>query len=99
MRTLKFFRHKERGVVMAWWCTCYVVGGFAATVFATYWATNETFFVDMGWRRGFWAPALLLTVIAGIYILFTRNRPSDAGLPDLPEDDANADGVGHKAEL
>ncbi len=81
-----WFEHKERGVVMAWWCTCYVVGGFAATVFATYWVTNDTFFVNLGWRRGFWAPALLLTVIAGIYILCTRNRPSDIGLPDLPED-------------
>lgn len=84
-----WFQHKERGVMMAWWCTCYVVGGFMGTVLATYWATNETFFAGMGWRRGFWAPALLLTVIAGIYILFTRNRPSDAGLPDLPEDDAH----------
>ena len=82
-----WFQHKERGVVMAWWCTCYVVGGFAATVFATYWATNETFFADLGWRRGFWAPAVLMAVVAGIYIVFTRNRPSDAGLQDLPEDD------------
>ena len=81
-----WFRHAERGVVMAWWCTCYVVGGFVATVFATYWATNETFLADFGWRRGFWAPALLLMVISGIYIVYTRNRPSDAGLPDLPED-------------
>lgn len=81
-----WFRHAERGVVMAWWCTCYVVGGFAATVFATYWATNDTFLADLGWRRGFWAPAILLLVISGIYILYTRNRPSDAGLPDLPED-------------
>ena len=84
-----WFQHQERGVVMAWWCTCYVVGGFVGTIFATYWATNEMFFADMGWRRAFWAPALLLTVIAVIYALYTRNRPSDAGLPDLPEDDAS----------
>ena len=83
-----WFRHQERGVMMAWWCTCYVVGGFVATVFATYWATNEMFFGELGWRRAFWAPALLLTVIAVIYTVFTRNRPSDAGLPDMPEDDA-----------
>ena len=42
-----WFQHQERGVVMAWWCTCYVVGGFVGTIFATYWATNEMFFADM----------------------------------------------------
>ncbi|HQH72638.1 MAG TPA: MFS transporter, partial [bacterium] len=40
------------------------------------------------WRRGFWAPALLLLLIACAYTLLTRNKPSDAGLPDFPEDDA-----------
>ncbi len=86
-----WYRHGERGIVMGWWCTCYVVGGFAATIIATYWATNETFFVELGWRRGFFVPALLLAAIAGIYIYFTRNRPSDAGFRDLPEDDEAAD--------
>jgi len=64
-----------------------VVGGFVATLFATYWATNDTFFVKLGWSRGFWAPALMLTIIAVIYAVYTRNRPRDAGFSDLPEDD------------
>lgn len=80
-----WFRHEERGVVMAWWCTCYVVGGFAATVFATYCATTDTFLADLGWRRAFWAPAILLTIIGAVYAILVRDRPSDVGLPDLPE--------------
>ncbi len=35
-------------------------------------------------------PAATLFVIAIIYILFTRNRPSDAGLPNFPEEDLEA---------
>ena len=35
-----WFRRKERGVVMSWWATCYVIGGLAATAFATYMATH-----------------------------------------------------------
>ena len=84
-----WFRHEERGVVMAWWCTCYVVGGFAATVFATYCATSDTFLAELGWRRAFWAPAILLTVIGVVYAVLVRDKPSDVGLPDLPEADGS----------
>ncbi|MFZ6013737.1 MAG: MFS transporter, partial [Bacteroidota bacterium] len=31
-----WFGQKERGVVLSWWSTCYVVGAFGATIFATY---------------------------------------------------------------
>ena len=82
-----WFRHHERGVVMGFWCTCYVAGGFIATNFATLVATNQWLFPQLGWRRGFLAPPILLAVVAAIYILLTRNKPSDAGLPDFPEDD------------
>ncbi|MBN2311538.1 MAG: MFS transporter [Candidatus Hydrogenedentes bacterium] len=82
-----WFRHRERGVVMGYWCTCYVLGGLAATNFATWAATNELLFPQLGWRRGFWAPAIALAVVSALYVVFTRNKPSDAGLPDFPEDD------------
>ena len=39
-----WFRPRERGVVMAWWSTCYVVGGIVATAFATYLVTHPLFF-------------------------------------------------------
>ena len=84
-----WYRHDERGVVMGWWSTCYVVGGFVGTLLATYWATNQTFFVEWGWRRGFFVPALLLSIVALIYIVYTRNQPADAGLENLPEDEGS----------
>ncbi|WP_421919287.1 MFS transporter [Marinifilum sp.] len=70
-----WFRKEERGVVMSWWSTCYVVGGFLGTLFATYWLTNQSFWPKLGLTRVFWAPALVLGIIAGAYILFTRNKP------------------------
>ena len=94
-----WFRHEERGIVVGWWSTCYVVGGFTGTLLATYAATNNTWLVDLGWRRGFFVPAVFLTVIAIIYTVYTRNRPSDAGFEDLAEDighqghEANGDSV------
>lgn len=86
-----WFRHDERGVVMGFWGTCYVVGGSAASAFATFCATNTLFFEDWGWRRGFHFPALLLFIMALIYIFGTRNKPSDVGLPDLGGEDAGAE--------
>ena len=35
-----WFRRKERGVVMSWWSTCYVVGAVAATTLATFVVTH-----------------------------------------------------------
>jgi sugar phosphate permease len=80
-----WFPHEERGVVMAWWSTCYALGGAMATAFATWVAFNAPFFQDLGWRRGFYAPAAALSVITFCYIVFARNRPSDVGFEDLPE--------------
>ncbi len=85
-----WYRHEERGIVIGWWSTCYVVGGFVATIIATYWSTNTTWFPEWGWRRGFLVPALLLAVVAVVYSVYTRNKPSDAGFDDLPEDAGHA---------
>jgi OPA family glycerol-3-phosphate transporter-like MFS transporter len=87
-----WYRHDERGVIVGWWSTCYVVGGFAGTIIATYAATNNAWLAELGWRRGFFLPALLLAIIAVVYIVYTRNKPSDAGFDDLPEDDAEEAG-------
>jgi MFS transporter, OPA family, sugar phosphate sensor protein UhpC len=80
-----WFRHEERGVVMGWWSTNYVIGGFLATVFATFVVTHPGLWRGAAWQQGFWTPALLLTAIAIAYAMFTRNRPSDAGLPEIKE--------------
>jgi OPA family sugar phosphate sensor protein UhpC-like MFS transporter len=82
-----WFGRRERGVVMAWWGTNYVMGGFLATIFATFVATNPMFFPSWGGRRGFWAPAVLLLFIALGFVSLVRNQPSDVSLPDIDEND------------
>jgi len=75
-----WFKKKERGVMMSFWTTCYVIGGMAATVFATYWLTNENILMNLSWRRAFLAPSILLLIISLVYIVMVRNNPSDVGL-------------------
>lgn len=82
-----WFRRRERGVVMAWWSTNYVLGGFLATIFATFVATGSGILPALGWRRGFWAPALVLGAIAVAYMVWVRDEPTDAGVDDIVDDE------------
>jgi OPA family sugar phosphate sensor protein UhpC-like MFS transporter len=65
-----WFEPAERGVVMGWWTTNYVLGGFLATVFAA-WAISGG-----DWRAGFSWPALLLLALAAVFALLARDRPA-----------------------
>ncbi len=76
-----WFARKERGTVMAWWGTCYVLGGFLATVFATFAATQMFLAPSMGWRRGFLFPAIVLASGALWFAIRARNLPRDESLP------------------
>lgn len=67
-----WFSSARRGVVMAWWGTNYVLGGFLATAFATWAVTQQTLLPQLGWRRGFLLPALILL---GIAVLFLGGTP------------------------
>ncbi len=92
-----WYARGERGVVMAWWATCYVLGSFLATQFAAWCISSNAPFADWGWKRAFWLPPAVLSGIAILFILFTRNRPSDVGLPELDEidpDDPEIDASG-----
>jgi OPA family sugar phosphate sensor protein UhpC-like MFS transporter len=82
-----WFERTERGTVMAWWGTCYVLGGFLATVFATYAATQTYLLLDLGWRRGFLFPALVLGAAVVWFAIAARNSPEKAGLPACAPDD------------
>ena len=74
-----WFSGGERGVVMAWWSTNYVLGGFLATTFAT-WAVAQHFLAPQwGWRRGFIFPALVVLAIAILFFLFSQDSPRDSG--------------------
>ena len=78
-----WFRPRERGIVMGWWGTSFVLGGSFATIFATLCVTSETLLPDAGWRRGFFFPALAVAAVAALYIVLVRNRPADVGLDAL----------------
>ena len=78
-----WFARKERGTALAWWGTSYVLGGFLATVFATFAATQAYVLPAMGWRRGFLFPAMILAAGALWFAIRTRNIPPDASLPAI----------------
>ncbi len=42
---------------------------------------------NLRWRRSFWFPSALLALIAFCFVIFTRNKPTDVGLPEIAEDD------------
>ncbi len=75
-----WFVRAERGVVMAWWSTCYVLGGFLATVFATWMVTTPHLLPELGWRRGMFGPALILAIVAIFFAWAARDNPRRAGL-------------------
>jgi sugar phosphate permease len=76
-----WFRGANRGIVMAWWSTNYVLGGFLATAFATWAIVQPWLLPQLGWRRGFLLPALLLLAITGVFLIGAKESPE---LTDLP---------------
>jgi sugar phosphate permease len=73
-----WFSGGRRGVVMAWWGTNYVLGGFLATAFATWSVTQYAIAPALAWRRGFLFPALILSVVMFLFFLLARNTPEEA---------------------
>ncbi|MCX6591920.1 MAG: MFS transporter [Acidobacteria bacterium] len=71
-----WFEGRTRGLTMSLWGTNMVLGGFFATVFAT-WAATGPLMLALGWRRGLWWPAMVLGVLAVIFALVARDRPAD----------------------
>jgi sugar phosphate permease len=60
---------ENRGTVMAFWATCYQVGGIVATAFASW-------LLRFGWRAAFYGPALWLVVIAIVVMLLLKPGPA-----------------------
>src|SRR5262245_1800964 len=75
-----WFGPAERGLVMAWWSTNYVLGGFAATLFASYAISQTWMFGSLTWQRGFLLPAFLLFIVAFCFVRLTRDHPAEIGL-------------------
>lgn len=75
----QWFATRERGVIMGFWCTCYQIGSLLAGVIATY------SLGQWGLESAFAAPAIILVVIAAVYLLFHKDTPEKMGLPSAEE--------------
>ncbi|MBC8180135.1 MFS transporter [candidate division KSB1 bacterium] len=75
-----WFSLNERGVIMGWWSTNYAVGSLIAAPFAGLMAE-----VFNDWRYAFFMPAAALFIIAILFILLQKNKPTDVGLPTIEE--------------
>jgi len=73
-----WFSLRERGVVMGWWATNYTIGGLISAPIAGFAAD---YFND--WRFAFFIPAVLLLIVAILFIIVQKNRPQDVGLPSI----------------
>ena len=77
-----WFSPQQRGVVMAWWGTNYVLGGFLATLFATWAMGAHAPLPELGWRRGFLFPAAVLLVITATYLIGLPGSKEELEAPD-----------------
>jgi len=88
---------KNRGTVMAFWCTCYQVGSIVASDFAGYLLRRH------GWRAAFFGPAVWMLGVALLILLFLKGRiaPStDRALdPAQPSIDREAQRTAQRAAL
>lgn len=73
----QFFPPRKRGTVMGLWSTNYALGGFVASVVASYFGSRY------GWRYAFFGPAALAFGVWALFLLFQRDRPEDVGLPPV----------------
>jgi sugar phosphate permease len=87
-----WFSSRQRGVVMAWWGTNYVLGGFLATAFATWAVSQQWLLPALGWRRGFILPAAVLAVVAAPFFLVVRDEPATSQPQGSAESGATHDG-------
>jgi sugar phosphate permease len=72
-----WFSSHQRGIVMAWWGTNYIFGGFLATAFATWVVAQHMIAPQLGWRRGFLFPAFILLVITVGFFVFAKDSPEE----------------------
>lgn len=78
MKMMKQYPMQKSGVLMGWWSTNYVVGGFVATLLATY-ALASSLMAGQGWRRAAWVPAAALLIYAAVFLVATRGMPGRPG--------------------
>jgi len=77
-----WFRVGRRGTMMGLISTCYQGGNVLAWLLAGY-LTQE-----FGWRAAFWVPGLTVLPMALLLFVRLRNKPEDAGLEHIRDDEA-----------
>ncbi|MFZ9745559.1 MAG: MFS transporter [Opitutaceae bacterium] len=93
-----WFRPERLASAMAVWNTSHSIGAALASVACGY-------FVLLGWRWCFFAPAMLCTVAGAILFLLLRDTPRSVGLPELriagaePAAPGTEDPAAHRAFL
>ena len=76
----QWFHRKERGRVMAFWATCYQLGGAMAQGFAG-------FILGLwGWHWSFFGASMVLGCVWLAFYTWQRNRPEDVGLPAVTDE-------------
>jgi OPA family sugar phosphate sensor protein UhpC-like MFS transporter len=76
-----WFGRKVRGLVMGFWATNYQVGGLLATALAGW------LLVHYGWRSAFLVPAVWVAGVGALLLFFLVERPQDAGLPPVEDEE------------
>lgn len=77
-----FFATKERGRILGIWSSCYAFGGLVASPFTGWWAYS----VFGDWRAAFISSAVVVAIVALLFLIFQRNTPQDVGLPPVEDD-------------
>lgn len=66
-----FYATKERGRIFGMWTTCYAFGGLVSAPFAGWLAYD----VYGDWRAAFISSAIVVGVVAMLFLIFQRNTP------------------------
>ncbi len=80
-----WFRRKQRGSVLGLWSTCYQFGPVVATLLASFLLGRA------GWRWSFFGGSVVLLAVWFVVLLVHPNRPEDAGLLPLHDEDEAPD--------
>lgn len=75
-----WFRRRERGTVLAFWATCYMLGSSVAKMFASF---------MLGWLGlawSFYGASIVLFVIWVGFYLWVRDKPEDYGMNAIVEE-------------
>jgi hypothetical protein len=87
-----WIRKHERGTIMGFWSTCYVVGNLGCKFLVGLILALPTGAAIgyAAWRTSYWACALIMLGIWVLFLLWQRNSPEDVGLAPI---------VGEESEL